>query len=1230
MRSIPDPIQAYKEQGTLFLKKGMLTNLFFSFGSYQAELQDPAYREPIYSFIQISKRGELKDFFCTCTDSEPGLGCGHITALYLLIIDDKGIPLHENYDKSIHKALARLFYEKGAVAKPPEKKSILIIDPGGSMIAKVALKTDRGEYLFEETFLSENTEGLQGLWGLSFEEGEKYKEQENSKEFLFEQSSWNEWGKKLSFLKALQKSKESLKTDKNGLPNSITLDFHDIKIEANVNLIDLPLLIPFLESIGGYPVLEAGKGERFESARYHEKSAILELTLNPIEKVNQGEAIYLPGWVFLKKKGFLREETFFPSSKVILREKIPDFLKKQGRAIAPLLKDRVIVEEPQSVKTTLSFDKEWNLEIKKYLFKKGDLQLEGSWLEDDYVYIQGKGFYRIEEKTFRKSHFIIPEGDVASFVHEKRSWLSQIQGFEIHAIALESEIGYMVQKDRSLLFTQKSHLQKGQKTKDFGAWIYVEDMGFFPRETSLQPFFIKPNTHVFKDHVPLFIKERREELKLIKGFFLNECPIDDIRLELKSSGPDTLDLKPVYQVAPDFLDKEIIFFEDVVYVQNEGFYELPPHVRLPEPYRYERTLKQLEIKQFFDEEINKLRRFIPILDASMKKPSSLKLFISKAEKSEKYAGLYKIKVFWGSEYDKIDFLSLWDGKNNKKRFLFTKAGLIDLSDDRFRWLSSIKKSRIDRRSGMITVSVLEFYRLDALEEMECSLIDPGKEKETEETINQLRQFKVSEKIDLTLLKSNLRPYQHTGVEWLWFLYVHGLSGLLCDDMGLGKTHQAMAMISSSIMANKTRGIESKERVLVVCPASVIHHWEDKIKEFMPELKASIYHGLERSYEGVSQSSDIVITTYGIVRRDIHLFIKTLFSIAIFDEVQIAKNKESRIHTVLKKIRAEMKIGLSGTPIENNLLELKSLFDIVIPHYMPTEGEFKERFIKPIQKEKSEEAKASLRRLIRPFVLRRKKNEVLLELPEKTEEISHCDLSKEQVTLYNGMLERSREPLMKQLSDETKNVPYFHVFALLAQLKKICNHPALFLKKSAEYEEHHSGKWNLFQELISEAFESGQKVVVFTQYLGMLDIMSAYFASKGVDYAMIKGSTKNRGEEIRRFNEDEKCRVFLGSLLAGGLGIDLIGGSIVIHYDRWWNAARENQATDRVYRIGQKRGVQVFKLVTKNTFEERIDEIIREKGKLAEDIVASEEAALKLFTRSELKTLLEYSRWDEIS
>jgi SNF2 family DNA or RNA helicase len=309
----------------------------------------------------------------------------------------------------------------------------------------------------------------------------------------------------------------------------------------------------------------------------------------------------------------------------------------------------------------------------------------------------------------------------------------------------------------------------------------------------------------------------------------------------------------------------------------------------------------------------------------------------------------------------------------------------------------------------------------------------------------------------------------------------------------------------------------------------------------------------------------------------------------------------------------MKLGLTGTPIENALTELKALFDLVLPGYLGSDEQFARRTASGVD---------TVRRMIAPFVLRRVKAAVLDELPEKIEDIRKCELSEEALGLYRQALASKGAPLVEQLRSSAAPLPYIHIFALLTLLKRICDHPALVGGRPDAYQRYRSGKWDLFQELLFESLDGGQKVVVFSQFLGMLAIMERLLRDLGVGYAVLTGATRERGQVIRRFNEDPACRVFLGSLRAGGTGIDLVGGTVVIHYDRWWNAAREDQATDRVHRIGQRRAVQVFKLVTEGTLEEKISAIIERKRRLMESVVRPDDARLdKIFSREELIDLL---------
>ncbi len=421
---------------------------------------------------------------------------------------------------------------------------------------------------------------------------------------------------------------------------------------------------------------------------------------------------------------------------------------------------------------------------------------------------------------------------------------------------------------------------------------------------------------------------------------------------------------------------------------------------------------------------------------------------------------------------------------------------------------------------------------------------------------------------------DLYAYQQTGYQWLWLLQQNGFGGLLCDDMGLGKTHQAMALIAAL----------NGQKTLVVCPTSLIDHWKEKLARYVP-------------------GGNVTLTTYGLVRSRFEQFRGKHFDLVVLDEMQTIKNADTATHHALRGIGKRIAVGLTGTPIENHEGELKTLLDFVVPGYLP----------------KHVDDRATLQRLVRPFVLRRTKAQVLTELPPKIVDKRFCELTSEQRALYRRVLESRAKPLRAQLRAGA-SVSYVHIFAALNYLKQICNHPAS--AGGGFGADVTSGKWEMFTELLDECLTSGLRVVVFSQYLPMLDLIEKHLEVNGVGYASIRGATRERGAEIGRFRDDAQCRVFTASLRAGGLGIDLTSASVVIHYDRWWNQAREDQATDRVHRLGQNKGVQVIKLITRNTIEEKIDALIASKATLASDLIRPDDPSLvKQFTRDELDELL---------
>ncbi len=633
-------------------------------------------------------------------------------------------------------------------------------------------------------------------------------------------------------------------------------------------------------------------------------------------------------------------------------------------------------------------------------------------------------------------------------------------------------------------------------------------------------------------------------------------------------------------------------------------------------------LKRSQVPSFLDEHSEEIAAGTMVLDEPLK---GLEIFKDydyvqvSAEALER--SWYWLAVKYGFGDQTISFEDMLSARDKGLPYLETARGWIDLNSSFFEQLEQLKKSAGKSRKGKkgLRLSASDLLRFQAASDKPIRVEGQKKRASIVKQVFDLSPSDAFEPETCSGFISELRHYQHTGTDWLRFLYENRLGGLLCDDMGLGKTHQAMALMTSLREQDDLDGT-----FLVICPTSVISHWRNKIRQYAPGLEEFVYHGPERDFAEALRVGDVILTSYGILRNDELEFGEVHFALAVLDEIQHIKNRDTRGYEAALRLSADVKIGLTGTPIENSLEELKALFDMVLPGYLGSDEAFVDRYVRSMPEEVGEDNPGleELRRLISPFVLRRLKASVLDELPEKIEDDRTCELSPEQIKLYREAIITRGAPLVDQIKDQQTPLPYIHIFALLNYLKQVCDHPALALKETDQARKYLSGKWELFREILQECLDAGLKVVVFTQYLGMIDMMSRHLRELDVDFVTLTGASIHRGDIVDRFNEDDTCRVFLGSLKAGGTGIDLVGGSVVIHYDRWWNAAREDQATDRVHRIGQKRAVQVFKLITEGTLEEKIAAIIDRKRELMESVVQEDDPKLaKIFSRDELLGLL---------
>jgi len=462
---------------------------------------------------------------------------------------------------------------------------------------------------------------------------------------------------------------------------------------------------------------------------------------------------------------------------------------------------------------------------------------------------------------------------------------------------------------------------------------------------------------------------------------------------------------------------------------------------------------------------------------------------------------------------------------------------------------------------------------------------------------------------------SLRHYQQDGVNWVNFLKRFGFGGILADDMGLGKTIQTIAFLNQE----KTTG---QHPSLVVCPTSVVENWTREANRFAPQLKVLALVGKNRNelFEKIGDYN-LVITSYPLIQRDLEEYCKRQWHYMVIDEAQKVKNHRTKTHEAFCKIRSKHKLALSGTPIENRLMELWSIFQIIMPGFLMTQNAFKRYWAQPIEKGTDQDRKQELKQKLMPFILRRTKDQVLKELPPKTETLHYCELTEKQKLLYKEVAEYSKSEIFKNIDSKGVEKSYFSILTALLRLRQICCHPNLTSKDiPASIEE--SGKLQELFPLLEQIIEEGHRILLFSQFVEMLQIIQNGINQFKWESVYLDGSTKNRQSVIDEFQENPDIKVFLLSLKAGGVGINLTAADYVIHFDPWWNPAVENQATDRAHRIGQQNPVFVYRMITRDTIEQKIHNMQQKKKELADSVITDEASWLKRLSLSDIENLFD--------
>ena len=582
------------------------------------------------------------------------------------------------------------------------------------------------------------------------------------------------------------------------------------------------------------------------------------------------------------------------------------------------------------------------------------------------------------------------------------------------------------------------------------------------------------------------------------------------------------------------------------------------------------------------------------------------------------------------DFTKLDF-SLEEIQDIMKKYVLRKkfhrlkdGSFLNLEEnDTLNFISSLLKDEEitykDLEKGEIKLPVSRSMYLDRiLQKIDANI---SKDDNYKKIVKQISKKEIEEDIRLPKgLKSELRNYQVTGFKWLKTLDEYQFGGILADDMGLGKTIQLLAVLQSYLEEEK-----NPKPSMVVCPSSLSLNWKSEINKFASEIKTLVISGTaEERIKQIESIGDynLVITSYDLLKRDIEAYKLSNydFKYIIADEAQYIKNNNTQNAKAIKEINSETRFALTGTPIENSLSELWSIFDFIMPGYLYSYKKFKDVYETQIIRDNDRWAIEKLKMQIEPFILRRTKKQVLTELPDKTITVLNNEMQDEQLKLYMSFLSNARDEVKNEIKNNGFDKSQIKILALLMRLRQICCHPSLFISNY----EGESSKLNQCIELLKDAISSGHKILLFSGYSSMLEIIEKELKKENIEYFKLTGQT-NVGDRIKlveEFNNNDEIKVFLISLKAGGTGLNLIGADMVIHYDPWWNLSAENQATDRTYRIGQKKNVQVYKLITKDSIEERIYELQERKANLAKTMLSTETTFINKLSKEDIMSLFE--------
>ena len=815
-------------------------------------------------------------------------------------------------------------------------------------------------------------------------------------------------------------------------------------------------------------------------------------------------------------------------------------------------------------------DKEFNLQVELALSKTSEIEIKidkisNIILGEHYIFVLD-----FSEKTFSKVSQKIPIGFLKQIILGKNSLrIEDYLQLEKSDILKELEKTTNLKYDSGL--SKIRSLEKTSKTCD--VILEIDNNNFFisaelkyriGSETfNIRNYSYLENIDFGKDKCIKTIIEDGKLIEYLSDETLSEYTLEDLLFDIKVSYID-MDKNPFLLKVP--VGQIEIFTKRVLPILEKEFEIV---------YKNENKLdfKKKQIEFLVDTNLRKSLNLFEFqvkfnLDGKELKIEDIKKLVDEQRETIKFDDGTSIKIENIKDINTwLEFLKKFNFKKSENKYVAKKEGALELDE----FLKNFDNRNLKSN------------------------------EEYKQIIKELKDRKPIEKIDLPKLKNfEFRDYQREGVYWLNFLHKYEFGGILADEMGLGKTLQALTLLE----------MHKDKLNLVVCPKSLIYNWEAEIKKYFSNLSVLLVNKTSEQREKLiskAKQYNIVVTSYSMLQKDYHIYDrhKVNFEYMILDEAHYVKNMKTQSNKATRVIDAKRKIVLTGTPLENNLEELYGTFDLVMPNYLGNHLEFKREYAYKIERGNKNALKI-LQAKIKPFILRRKKKDVLKELPQKQEQILFNEMSNRQVALYKEILNRTKKELLEieNRNEEGLGKSKIQVLSALLRLRQVCNHPYLIDKEFLD--DSYSSKFEQFQQVLNEVIESEEKVLIFSQFTSMLDIMQKHLEEKKIKFVRLDGQTKNRGEVVDKFNNDDSIVVFLISLKAGGVGLNLTAASNVFIYDPWWNPQAENQAIDRAHRIGQKKNVNIYKFITKNSIEEKILKLQERKANLFDGIVNQEQ------------------------